>query len=219
MCPVWRPFRDSVSGCRPCRLHARAISLQALMQQADGQYAAIAQLVQDRLGISCHAVSSQAPVRLRVHAGPPDAAAGSGVLVGPQEKEPDGETRGAQAVPLHAALWLYGCGMVDCQSELRTFRLNCTLANIFAFATKIVVSSPAEALEALFQRVLPGLTWSFDDAGTHDNRHQLHGNSVKRHQLAITDVKEDLKWKTEMPPEYSRAVLALSYFLRLRYGY
>ena len=39
------------------------------------------------------------------------------------------------------------------------------------------------------------------------------------HQLAIADVKEDLKWRSEMPPEYSRVILALSYSLRLRYGY
>jgi hypothetical protein len=82
-----------------------------------------------------------------------------------------------------------------------------------------LVHSPAEALHSLFLKVLPGITWSFDDANMRDNRHQLHGNSVKRHQLDITDVKEDLKWKTEMPPEYSRAVLALSSLLRWRYGY
>ena len=82
-----------------------------------------------------------------------------------------------------------------------------------------LVHSPAEVLGTLFERVLPDVRWSFVEASARDNRHQLYGNSVRHHQLAIADVKEDLKWESEMPPEYSRVILALSYPLRLRYGY
>jgi hypothetical protein len=81
------------------------------------------------------------------------------------------------------------------------------------------VRTPTEVLQGLFQQVLPGTGWTYVNANMRNNRHQLYGNSVKRHQLGIADVKEDLIWQTEMPPEYSRVISALSYPLRLRYGY
>lgn len=79
--------------------------------------------------------------------------------------------------------------------------------------------SPAEKLRTLFERLLPDGRWHSGDAGARDNRHQLHGNKVRLRQITIDDVKEDLKWKLEMPPQYSRIVGPLSYLLRLRYGY
>jgi hypothetical protein len=79
--------------------------------------------------------------------------------------------------------------------------------------------SPAEELRKLFERLLPDARWSPGDAGACDNRHQLHGNKVRLRQITIDEVKVDLKWKLEMPPEYSRIVRPLSYLLRLRYGY
>ena len=92
-------------------------------------------------------------------------------------------------------------------------------AELDGLSTYHLVRDPEGSLRALFERVLPGVGWSFTDPSLRDNRHQLYGNSVKHHQLTIADVREDLKWQTEMPPEYSRVVLALSYPLRLRYGY
>lgn len=78
--------------------------------------------------------------------------------------------------------------------------------------------SPDGRLQALFARFLPELRWSAE-AGVADNRHQLQGNRIRFQEIAIEDVREDLSWKTEMPPKYSRVVRPLSYLLRLRYGY
>jgi hypothetical protein len=79
--------------------------------------------------------------------------------------------------------------------------------------------SPAEALGTLFERLLPDVRWGSDGSGGRDNRHQLYGNKIRRRHITIEHVQEDLKWKVEMPSEYSRVVLPLSYLLRLRYGY
>ena len=79
--------------------------------------------------------------------------------------------------------------------------------------------SPVEALRTLFERVLSDVCWRCDDPCPRDNRHQLYGNNVRLRSVTVADVKEDLKWKFEMPSEYSRLVLSLSYLLRLRYGY
>src|SRR5262245_5883035 len=78
---------------------------------------------------------------------------------------------------------------------------------------------PAKILNKLFERLLPGAHWSAAGVGCRDNRHQLHGNKARLRHIPIEDVKEDLKWKVEMPSEYSKVVLPLSYLMRLRYGY
>jgi hypothetical protein len=70
----------------------------------------------------------------------------------------------------------------------------------------------------LLKRLLPDVR-EYSNAGARDNRHQLYGNRLRSRHITIKDVEEDLKWKFEMPPEYSRVVLPLSYLLRLRYGY
>jgi hypothetical protein len=79
--------------------------------------------------------------------------------------------------------------------------------------------SPAEALATLFAKLLPHVRWEADEAGATDNRHQLQGNRIRFREIAIEDVKEDLSWRAEMPPKYSRFVRALSCLLRLKYGY
>jgi hypothetical protein len=65
---------------------------------------------------------------------------------------------------------------------------------------------------------MPDVQWDSEEVAG-DNRHQLYGNKVRYREIGIEDVKEDLKWKAEMPPEYSRIVQRLGYLLRLRYGY
>jgi hypothetical protein len=77
--------------------------------------------------------------------------------------------------------------------------------------------SPAEVLTKVFETLVPDLTWELHES--HENRHQLFGNDVRHRHVGLENVKEDLTWKSDMPPEYSRAVWALSYPLRLRYGY
>ena len=82
-----------------------------------------------------------------------------------------------------------------------------------------LVRSPQEELGSLLRQLLPKASWRPDEEDAPDNRHQLQGNKVRLRQLTTREVKEDLKWKREMPPQYSRIILPLSYLLRLRYGY
>ena len=82
-----------------------------------------------------------------------------------------------------------------------------------------LVRNPNETLRSLFEKLLPEARWDYGGASVRDNRHQLHGNNVRYQNIAIGDLKEDLKWQSEMPPEYSRVVSPLSYLLRVRYGY
>jgi sulfotransferase family protein len=213
-CPVWGPFHSS--DAQPSRTHAEV--LEALMQRADGRYAAIIDSSKTAWG------SFTTPFRLRrrygsdftlVHLMRQPAAVSWSVL---RKKNRRARKEGRR--PAH---YMLRCGFAVAAWSIAN--LSCELFG-FLYPRQYVrlryedlVHAPAEALQSLFRKVLPGVTWSFDDANMRDNRHQLHGNSVKRHQLGITDVKEDLKWQSEMPPEYSRVVLALSYLLRLRYGY
>jgi hypothetical protein len=52
-----------------------------------------------------------------------------------------------------------------------------------------------------------------------DNRHQIYGNRIRRQRLLFADVRLDDGWKSEMAPRYRRLAGALSWPLRLRYGY
>jgi hypothetical protein len=213
-CPVWGPFHSPEYKSAPT--HAELVD--ALMRRADGQYAAIIDSSKTAWG------TIAAPFRLRrrygseftlVHLMRQPAAVSWSVL---RKKNRRAKQEGRR--PAH---YLLRCGFAVAAWSIAN--LSCELFGFFhprqyvRLRYEDLVHSPAEALHSLFRKVLPGVTWSFDAAGARDNRHQLHGNSVKRHQLGITDVKEDLKWQSEMPPEYSRAVLALSYLLRVRYGY
>jgi hypothetical protein len=78
---------------------------------------------------------------------------------------------------------------------------------------------PAKTLDKLFERLLPGAHWSGEGIGGRDNRHQLHGNKARLRHIPLEDVKEDLKWKAEMPIAYSKIISRLSHLFRLRYGY
>jgi hypothetical protein len=81
-----------------------------------------------------------------------------------------------------------------------------------------IVSAPAEVVQALLTRAIPGLSWSGRFSGS-NNRHQLYGNTVRYRPPSIEDIKEDLRWKYEMPPEQARLVLHLTSLLHSRYGY
>jgi hypothetical protein len=82
-----------------------------------------------------------------------------------------------------------------------------------------LASSPAAVLQFIFGKFLPNAGWSLDKIGTSDNRHQLHGNNMRFRELSMSEVKEDLSWKSEMPEGYLRFVLPVTYLLRQRYGY
>jgi hypothetical protein len=82
-----------------------------------------------------------------------------------------------------------------------------------------LVRTPVEEIQALLREALPGVVWRCSNLGGIHNRHQLYGNALRYNSLAIENVKEDLKWKTEMPQEYARMVLHITFLLRLRYRY
>jgi hypothetical protein len=153
------------------------------MQRADGQYAAIVDSSKTALG------SFATPFRLRrrfgsefmlVHLTRQPAAVCWSVL---RKKNRRAKREGRR--PHH---YMLRCGFGVAAWSIAN--LSCELFGLLYPRQYVrlhyedLVHSPAEALHSLFQRVLPGVNWSFDDADTRDNRHQLHGNSVKRHQLA-----------------------------------
>jgi hypothetical protein len=79
--------------------------------------------------------------------------------------------------------------------------------------------SPHALLRTLFSVVLPDDETHFAEVGVYDNRHQLHGNRMRRKKLSFTDVQPDERWKLEMPRIYQRLAGALTFPLRAKYGY
>jgi len=77
--------------------------------------------------------------------------------------------------------------------------------------------SPAEALETLFAG-LPHEHTS-DRTPTGGNRHQLYGNQTRYKGFAPDKVREDVRWKMQMSSGQRALVAALTWPLRLRYGY
>jgi len=213
-CPVWSFFY--CSDRETPRTHAQL--LDALRQRADGEYWAIVDSSKTAWG------SFSAPFRLKlrfgsefmlVHLMRQPAAVCWSVL-----KKKNRRARREGRRPYHYSL---RCGLTVLAWSVAN--LSCELFGLMYSRQYVrvryedLVHAPTETLRTLFERILPDIRWSFGEVGTLDNRHQLYGNSVKHHQLAIEDVKEDLKWKSEMPPEYFRVILALSSLLRWRYGY
>ena len=82
-----------------------------------------------------------------------------------------------------------------------------------------VARSPRESIEQLVQRLLPGHAWQLAEIGLQDNRHQLYGNRMRRRPVSFANVREDVRWTSQMPAAYRRLVEWLSWFLRGRYGY
>ena len=213
-CTLWGFFHSLDSARR--LTHAEL--LHTLIQRTDGKYAAIIDSSKTAWGLFT------TPVRLR-------RSFGSDFVLVHLMRQPAAvcwsvlkkKTRRAKKEGRGSFHYTLRCGSTVAAWSLAN--LGCELFGLMyprqyvRLRYEDLVSSPAETLNALFDKILPGVTWSFADANTKENRHQLYGNSVKHHQLTIADVKEDLKWKVEMPPEYSRVVLALSSLLRWRYGY
>ena len=52
-----------------------------------------------------------------------------------------------------------------------------------------------------------------------DNLYQLYGNRMRRQLLLFSDVRLDIRWKSQMPRTYRRLVAALTWPLRAKYGY
>jgi hypothetical protein len=49
----------------------------------------------------------------------------------------------------------------------------------------------------------------FEGAESLDNRHQLYGNSMRFKPLSLTEVREDVAWKSDLPKNFGRLVAGL----------
>lgn len=79
--------------------------------------------------------------------------------------------------------------------------------------------APQPVLQALFKKISPATDFQLAEIGIDDNRHQLYGNRMRRHRLRFSDVRPDTGWQSEMPRVYRRLVSALTWPLRVKYGY
>jgi hypothetical protein len=213
-CPVWGFFHASDSAVP--WTHAQL--LQALIQSVGGHYSAIVDSSKTAWG------SLSAPFRLKrrfssdfmlVHlVREPRAVCWS--VLRKKIRIAKREGRRQSHYTLRCGWTVLSWSVANLSCELYGLIYPC---HYLRFRYEDLARSPAEALGTLFEKFLPDLSWSFEEGSAHNNRHQLFGNDIRHQQMAIEDVREDHKWKSEMPPEYSRVVLALSHLLRLRYGY
>lgn len=79
-----------------------------------------------------------------------------------------------------------------------------------------MASSHRELLQSLFEKH-PLDADGGEPSG--DNRHQLYGNASRYRPFELAEIREDVRWKTEMPAAERALVSALTWPLRLRYGY
>ena len=214
-CTVWS-FFYSASSQAVTWTHVRL--LHALMQQADIRYSALVDLSKTAWGSLC------TPFRLK-------RKFGSEFMLVHLMREPRAvcwsvlkqKNRRAKRNRRRLRHYVLRCSWVVLGWWLAN--LSCDLFGMIyprqylRLRYEDLVHFPIETLRSLFAKLLPDVRWDYGEAGVRNNRHQLHGNNVRYQNIAIDDLKEDLKWKSEMPPEYSRVVSPLSYFLRVRYGY
>lgn len=210
-CPVWGFLFSSDAGWDHAQL------LDALRQRAEGEYAAIVDSSKTAWG------QFTMPFRLRRRFGSDFTLVhlvrqpiGSCWSVLRKKAKAKGETPVASLYALRCGWTVFAWSVANMSCELfgRFYPRQYTRLRY-----EDLVRDPVETLSLLFQRVMPGSSWSFVEASSRDNRHQLQGNSIRHRQLTIEDVKEDVKWKSEMPPQQLRMVQALSFLLRRRYGY
>jgi hypothetical protein len=213
-CPVWG-FLHSAN-CVPNATHAEL--LDALMRKAEGRYAAIVDSSKTAWGLFL------TPFRLRRRFGAKFMLVHltrqpTGVCWSVLKKKNALAQRKGHAPPhymLPCAWSVLGWSFANLSCEL--FGLVCPRQYLH-LRYEDLVRFPPNALEALFARLLPGISSSFVEPDARDNRHQLHGNAVRNQRLVIGDVREDVRWESEMPPQYARIILGLSALLRWRYGY
>jgi hypothetical protein len=82
-----------------------------------------------------------------------------------------------------------------------------------------VARAPRNVTEKLLAWLTPDGKCSFEDLATGVNRHQFHGNRMRKRALSLESVKEDQAWKGAMPTTTRRIAYILSWPLRLKYGY
>jgi len=80
-----------------------------------------------------------------------------------------------------------------------------------------LAGAPRQVIEEIYRRV--GLSSPADSNEPHNNRHQLYGNRMRFKQVSVSDLKEDIVWKTAMPKGYRWLVGSLCWPFLSRYDY
>ena len=82
-----------------------------------------------------------------------------------------------------------------------------------------LVRAPRKSIGTILQHVLLTIPPDLPGSEASDNRHQLYGNAMRFKSLALSDLKEDVAWKTAMPDVYRPLITGLCLPLYWRYGY
>lgn len=82
-----------------------------------------------------------------------------------------------------------------------------------------LASDPVAVTHKVLKSISPSAHWDAGAVGTHDNRHQLYGNRMRRKPLNVREIRVDDNWKKEMPDRLRRIAGSISWPLRARYGY
>ena len=82
-----------------------------------------------------------------------------------------------------------------------------------------LIRTPAEVIGKILRKSSLTLPASLEPDDERDNRHQLYGNAMRFKALHVTDLREDLAWKSLMPRGYRFLVRAICWPLYKRYGY
>jgi hypothetical protein len=78
--------------------------------------------------------------------------------------------------------------------------------------------APQEAIREIENRI--GLApVEIEQGQPFDNRHQLYGNAMRFRDLKLSELKEDVAWKTAMPAAWRALVEYVTWPLRGRYSY
>jgi len=79
--------------------------------------------------------------------------------------------------------------------------------------------SPRAALGHLFTKLSLDPASGLAETTVTGNRHQLFGNRMRHRPLAFSGVREDARWKVEMPTFHQLFVAFMTWPLRSKYGY
>jgi hypothetical protein len=82
-----------------------------------------------------------------------------------------------------------------------------------------LIHAPRKTIATVLERVSLTAPPDFSAGEATDNRHQLYGNAMRFRSLSLSDLREDVAWKTAMPAMYRPLITGLCWPLYWRYGY
>ena len=82
-----------------------------------------------------------------------------------------------------------------------------------------LINEPRKPIATILERVSLTAPADLSPSKAADNRHQLYGNAMRFRSLSLSDLKEDVAWKTAMPAVYRPLIKGLCWPLYWRYGY